>query len=164
MAVEGEVVLPVLTHEVATHADGRVSETVTEHVVVWRREASPDGSIDAQAFEVVGEPVRESGAALLPSWLATSTDRTEHGTDSGGRRRYRATVPGTAFLDPSGGVAFADADMVLTVDAVGNPVHVEVTSRPGGPALALAFCRPQFAGPASSPILSSQRPRAGSRP
>jgi hypothetical protein len=143
VTVEGEVVLPVRTHEVATDADGRVSETVTEHVVVWGRQASHPDGIEAQAFEVVaeasGEVSVESGAALLPAWLAVSTDRREDGTDSGGRRRYRATVPGTAFLDPNGGVSFADADMVLTIDAAGDPVHIEVTSRPGGPLLAMAL-------------------------
>jgi hypothetical protein len=142
--VEGEVSLAGgRLHEVAVATGGRAVETVVDGATVWGRSADRRDRLDDRGYQRVPSlsdaEAPAKGAALLPAWLAAATDHADAGRDELGRRRVAATVPADVF-----GVIEQDTDpvaatLVVTVDAVGAPVRVEITSAPGTPRLALAY-------------------------
>jgi hypothetical protein len=142
--VEGEVSLAAgRVHEVAVAAGGRAVETVTDGATVWGRSADRRDRLDDRGYQPVPSlsdaEAPTKGAALLPGWLAAATDHAEAGRDDLGRRRVAATVPADVFGVIERGTDPVAATLVVTVDAVGAPVRVEITSVPGGPRLALAY-------------------------
>ena len=130
-------------HETATTSDGRVAETVTSGPQVWGRRADNRDDLAAVPYETVpvpsdAEPATK-GAVLLPSWLASAVGPADAGPDESGRRRFSATVPAAVLGAVERQRPPVDATVVLTVDAVGAPVRVEITSAPGGPTLHLVY-------------------------
>lgn len=144
LTVEGEVsTTGSRLHEVAVDASGQAVETVTDGPTVWGRQAAAPAALGDATYlpitEDSGEEVAAKGIALLPSWLRSTVDRHDAGTDALGRRLLRATMPADALGEVVDGRPAADADVVLTLDAAGEPVHVEVASVPTGPPLRLAL-------------------------
>jgi hypothetical protein len=143
-AVEGQVSLAAgRLHETATTTDGRVAETVTSGPQVWGRRADNRDDLAAVPYETVpvlsdAEPATK-GAVLLPSWLASAVGPADAGPDESGRRRFSATVPAAVLGAVERQRPPVDATVVLTVDAAGAPVRVEITSAPGGPTLHLVY-------------------------
>jgi len=147
LAVESTLTGQVATstgrvHEVATTADGTSAETVVDGPRVWgRRATTPDG-LAAEAYEVLpglsddGRPVK--GLALLPTWLDAAVDPQDAGQDQLGRRVLRATLPAEVFGVIERERTPVAATLLLTNDAAGNPVRVEITSAPDGPPFHLA--------------------------
>jgi hypothetical protein len=144
LTVEGEVVTSAgRVHEIAVDGSGRAIETVTEGPVVWgrlapTREALPEASY-LSITEESGVQRAGKGAALLPTWLDSTVDRQDAGTDDLGNRVLRATLPASVLGEIVDGRPAGDATVVLMLDAAGDPVHVEVTSVPTGPPLRLAL-------------------------
>jgi hypothetical protein len=142
--VEGQVSLPDgRLHETATTADGRVAETVAVGRQVWGRQADGGDALAAVPYETVptlsGAEPPARGAVLLPSWLAAAVGPADAPADQSGRRRVSATIPAAALGRIERGRSPVDATVVLTLDAAGAPVRVEITSAPGGPAFRLAY-------------------------
>lgn len=125
-------------HDVGETTDGRVTETVTDGVTVWGRLADSRDDLPDVDFLTVGDPTvppRRRGAALLPTWLQASIDREE----LTGGRRFRATIPAAVFGEVEDGRPAVDAELLLTLDASGDPLHIEITNGPDGPPLHLAL-------------------------
>ena len=139
LTVAGEVEMPSGTHEIATGADGRAYETVTRNVTVWGRQAADEESLPSQAFEVIGETRGyvdvAFGAGRLPAWLMSTVDRRADAPDEQGRARYRGRL--TAWTDGGADGLSPSADVVLTIDEGGDPVHIEITAAGGGAPLVL---------------------------
>jgi hypothetical protein len=144
LTVEGEVVTSTeRVHEIAVDDSGRVVETVTEGPVVWSRLATSREALHEITYlpiteESGVEPVGK-GVALLPTWLDSTVDPQDAGTDDLGHRVLRATLPASVLGEIVDGRPAGDADVVLTLDAAGDPVHIEVTSVSTGPPLRLAL-------------------------
>jgi hypothetical protein len=142
--LEGQVSLAAgRLHETATTSDGRVAETVTSGPQVWGRRAGSREGLAAVPYESVpalsdAEPATK-GAVLLPAWLASVVNPADAGPDESGRRRFSATVPATVLGAIERERPPVDATVVLTLDAAGAPVRVEITSAPGGPPLHLVY-------------------------
>jgi hypothetical protein len=130
-------------HEIAVDGGGRAAETVSEGPVVWGRLAtSREGLPEATYLPISDESGRQSagkGVALLPAWLDSAVDRQDAGTDGRGNRVLRATLPASVLGETVDGRPAGDADVVLTLNAAGDPVRVEVTSLPAGPPLRLTL-------------------------
>jgi hypothetical protein len=143
-AVEGQVALGAgRVREVAVAADGRAVETVTDGARVFARRADAREALASLPFELLpglsgeGPPVR--GAALVPTWLASAVGPADAAPDEAGRRRFTATIPAAVMGQIERELAPVDATVLLTVDAAGAPVRVEVTSSPTGPPMHLVF-------------------------
>jgi hypothetical protein len=65
--------------------------------------------------------------------------RQDAGTDGRGHRVLTATLPASVLGEVVDGRPAGDASVLLTLDAEGDPVRVEVTSVPTGPPLRLAL-------------------------
>jgi hypothetical protein len=143
LRVEGEVVTSTgRVHEIATDDSGRAIETVTEGPVVWSRLATSREALgDATYLPITEESgvQGEKGAALLPTWLELTVDRQDAGTDHRGQRVLRAILPASALGEIVDGRPAGDAEVVLTLDAAGDPVRVQLTSVPSGPPLRRAM-------------------------
>jgi hypothetical protein len=143
LTVEGEVVTSgALVHEIAVDGGGRATETVTQGPVVWGRLATSREALPEATYLPITEESGEGagkGVALLPTWLGSTVDRQDVGTDGLGRRMLRATLPASVLGETVDGRPAGDAIVVLTLDGAGDPVHVEVTSVPTGPPLRLAL-------------------------
>lgn len=143
LTVEGEVVTSgALVHEIAVDGGGRATETVMEGPSVWGRLATSREALPEATYLPITEESGEGtgkGVALLPTWLDSTVDRQDAGTDGLGRRVLRATLPASVLGEVVDGRPAGDATVVLTLDGAGNPVHVEVTSLPTGPPLRLAL-------------------------
>jgi hypothetical protein len=144
LTVEGEVVTSAESvHEIAVDGSGRAAETVSEGPVVWGRLATSREALPEATYlpitEESGGQAAGKGVALLPAWLDSTVDRQDAGTDGRGNRLLRATLPASALGEIVDGRAAGDASVLLTLDAAGDPVRVEVTSVPTGPPLRLAL-------------------------
>jgi hypothetical protein len=144
LTVEGEVETSAESvHEIAVDGDGRATETVTAGPVVWGRLATSRESLgDATYLPITEESGGQwpgKGAALLPAWLDSTVDRQDAGTDGRGHRVLRATLPASVLGEVVDGRPAGDASVLLTLDAAGDPVRVEVTSVPTAPPLRLAL-------------------------
>jgi len=143
LTVEGEVETSAESvHEIAVDGDGRATETVSAGPLVWGRLAtSRDGLRDATYLPITEESGQGAGkgAALLPAWLDATVDRQDAGTDERGHRVLRATLPASVLGEVVDGRPAGDASVLLTLDAAGDPVRVEVMSVPSGPPLRLAL-------------------------
>ena len=143
LTVEGEVETSAESvHEIAVDGDGRATETVSAGPLVWGRLAtSRDGLRDATYLPITEESGQGAGkgAALLPAWLEATVDRQDAGTDERGHRVLRATLPASVLGEVVDGRPAGDASVLLTLDAAGDPVRVEVMSVPSGPPLRLAL-------------------------
>jgi hypothetical protein len=144
VTVEGEVVTSAhRVHEISVDGAGRAAETVTDGPTVWSRAATSPatlGEVDYLGItEHSGRESTSKGLALLPAWLASSVDRRDAGTDDLGRRLLRASLPAAVLGEIVDGRPAADADILLALDAAGDPVRVEITSVPNGPPLRLAL-------------------------
>jgi hypothetical protein len=144
LTVEGEVVTSAgSVHEIAVDGSGRATETVSEGPVVWgrlatSREALPEATYLPITEESGGEAAGK-GVALLPAWLDSTVDRQDAGADGRGNRMLRATLPASVLGEIVDGRPTGDASVLLTLDAGGDPVRVEVTSVPSGPPLRIAL-------------------------
>jgi hypothetical protein len=144
LTVEGEVQTSAESvHEIAVDGGGRATETVSAGPVVWGRLAtSREALADATYLPITEESGGQGagkGAALLPAWLDSTVDRQDAGTDGGGHRVLRATLPASVLGEVVDGRPAGDASVVLTLDAEGDPVRVEIMSVPTGPPLRLAL-------------------------
>ncbi len=144
LTVEGEVATAgESVHEIAVDGRGRAAETVSEGPVVWGRLAtSRDELPEATYLPISDESGRQpdgKGVALLPAWLDATVDRQGAGTDGRGNRVLRAILPASALGQIVDGRPAGDAYVVLTLNAAGDPVRVEVTSVPSAPPLRLAL-------------------------
>lgn len=142
LAVDGEVVLPDRSREVAVDASGRAVETVTENVVVWAREAHDAASLPEVPLRIVAElrggssvPV---GAPRLAEILTCVGDRAAAGTDEEGRTRVRGTVR-SGELITNDGTPLPTAEVVVTIDDGGDPVRIELATDGAGPQLVMAL-------------------------
>lgn len=150
LAVESTVEGQVSTatgrlHEIATASDGASAETVTEGRNVWGRRAPVVNDLVDESYESIpalssidGSPAAR-GAALLPTWLTSAVDPAEAAADAQGRRTFRATIPAEVLGEIEREREPVGATIVLTIDDDGDPVRVEITSAPDGPALHLVF-------------------------
>jgi hypothetical protein len=144
LTVEGEVATAAgSVHEIAVDAGGRATETVSQGPVVWGRLATSREDLPEATYlpitEESGEQSAGKGVALLPAWLDSTVDRRDAGTDGRGDRVLRATLPASVLGEVVDGRPAGDADVLLTLDAAGDPVRVEVTSGPAAPPLRLAL-------------------------
>jgi hypothetical protein len=144
LTVEGEVATAgESVHEIAVDDRGRAVETLSEGPVVWGRLATSRDALPEATYLPIGdESGREpagKGVALVPAWLDATVDRRDAGTDGHGNRVLRGTLPASVLGEVVDGRPAGDADVVLTLDAAGDPVRVEVTSVPSAPPLRLAL-------------------------
>jgi hypothetical protein len=144
LTVEGEVVTSAESvHEIAVDGSGRAAETVSEGPVVWGRLATSREALPEATYLLIteesGGQAAGKGVALLPAWLDSTVDRQDAGTDGRGNRLLRATLPASVLGEIVDGRAAGDASVLLTLNAAGDPVRVEVTSVPSGPPLRLAL-------------------------
>jgi hypothetical protein len=144
LTVEGEVATATESvHEIAVDGRGRAAETVSEGPAVWGRLATSRDELPGATYlpisEESGRQPAGKGVALLPAWLDATVDRRDAGTDGRGNRVLRAILPASVLGEIVDGRPAGDADVVLTLDAAGDPVRVEVTSVPSGPPLRLAL-------------------------
>jgi hypothetical protein len=134
VTVEGEVLWPLRTHEIAVDATGRAAETVTIGPTIWQRRAPTREGLAATAYEFAGDVTTwngavvpfGAGAARLPGWLTATTDRVRR-SEIDGRRTFAATLPADRLGDTGTGPPRVDGEMVLVVDLDRNPLHIEVT-------------------------------------
>jgi hypothetical protein len=144
VTVEGEVVTSSeRVHEIAVDGSGRATETVTEGPMVWGRLATSREALPGATYLPItdesGAQRAGKGVALLPTWLDSTVDRQDADTDDRGNRVLRATLPAGVLGETVDGRPAGDATVVLTLDAAGDPLRVEVTSVPTGPPLRLAL-------------------------
>jgi hypothetical protein len=144
LTVEGEVATAAESvHEIAVDGRGRAAETVSEGPAVWGRLAASRDELPGATYLPISEGSDSQpaarGAALLPAWLDATVDRRDAGTDGRGNRVLRAILPAAVLGEIVDGRPAGDADVVLTLDAAGDPVRVEVTSVPSAPPLRLAL-------------------------
>lgn len=144
LTVDGQVVTSAeRVHEIAVDGSGRAVETVMEGPVVWSRLATSPASLAGASYlpitEESGVEGGGKGVALLPTWLDSTVDRRDAGTDESGQRVLRATLPAGVLGEIVDGRQAGEADVMLTLDAAGDPVHVEVTSVSLGTPLRLAL-------------------------
>jgi hypothetical protein len=143
LTVEGEVsTTESRLHEIAVDASGQAVETITDGPTVWGRQAAASEALgEAPYLPITADSGEEEAksVALLPTWLRSTVDRHDAGTDALGRRVLRATLPADVLGEVVDGRPAADADVALTLDAAGDPVRVEVASVPTGPPLRLAL-------------------------
>jgi hypothetical protein len=144
LTVEGEVETSAgSVHEIAVDGDGRATETLSAGPIVWGRLAtSREALADATYLPITEESGGQGagkGAALLPAWLDSTVARQDAGTDGRGHRVLTATLPASVLGEVVDGRPAGDASVLLTLDAEGDPVRVEVTSVPTGPPLRLAL-------------------------
>jgi hypothetical protein len=133
VTVEGEVLWPDRTHEVAVDAGGRVAETVTVGPTIWQRQADEPGLLVTEAYAWAGDVAAwdgrfspsGAGAARLPSWLGAAVDR-RHRSDRQGQSTYVATLPADGMGVVTPGEAPRDAEVTLTVAADGDPLRITV--------------------------------------
>lgn len=133
VTVEGEVLWPLRTHDVAFDATGRAAETITVGPTIWQRRASTVAGLATMPYAFVGDVTTwtgavvpfGAGAARIPGWLSATVDRS-FGSERDGRRSYVAVLPADRLGETVPGAPAADADVVLTVDADGAPLHVEI--------------------------------------
>ena len=144
LTVEGEVATAAESvHEIAVDGRGRAVETVSAGPVVWGRLATSRDELPGATYlpisEESGRQPAGKGIALLPAWLDATVDRRDAGTDGRGNRVLRAVLPASVLGEIVDGRPAGDADVVLALDAAGDPVRVEVTSVPSAPPLRLAL-------------------------
>jgi hypothetical protein len=144
ITVEGEVALAGgLVHEVAVAESGPATETVVAGADVFGRSARSRDSLVDESYEGIPELSRAEpetkGAAGLARWLAGVAEPTAAGVDGEGRRVYRGIIPAAVLGATERGRRAVDAEVLLTLDRAGDPVHVDITTVPGGPPLHLAL-------------------------
>jgi hypothetical protein len=140
VTVDGEVLWPLRTHEVAVDAAGRAAETVTVGPSIWQRRAATEAALAARPYAFAGDVTTwtggvvpfGAGAARLPGWLAATTDR-EHRSERSGRQTFTATLPAGRFGETEAGAAPVDGQVVLTVDVDGDPLRIDVEITGAGP-------------------------------
>ncbi|HYZ98017.1 MAG TPA: hypothetical protein VE575_04645, partial [Acidimicrobiales bacterium] len=142
LTVEGEVdTAEGRVHEISVDSADAAVETVTDGPLVWSRQASTREALGQLAYvpviEDTGTDPTLRGVALLPGWLEATVDRQDAAPDDLGRRVFRASLPADALGQITDDRPADDASVVLTLDAAGDPVHVEVESVPTGPPLRL---------------------------
>jgi hypothetical protein len=133
VTVEGEVLWPDRTHEVAVDTGGRAAETVTVGPTIWQRQAAQPGLLTTRPYAWAGDVAAwdgrlgasGAGAARLPSWLGDSVDR-RHRSEREGRTTYVATLPGDRMGEVAPGEPPRDAEVTLTVAADGDPLRITV--------------------------------------
>jgi hypothetical protein len=133
VTVDGEVQWPLRTHDVAVDASGRAVETITVGPSIWQRAAPSEDRLTTTPYAFVGDVATwnsavvpfGAGAARLPGWLTATTDRARRST-ADGRRTFVATLPAGRLGDVGAGEPRTDAEVVLTVDAEGDPLRIEV--------------------------------------
>jgi hypothetical protein len=129
--------------EIATSTSGEVVETDVEGLTVRGRTASDAASLEdadyvpEYQFEPVGGP--RLGLTQLPTWLRTTVGAVDVPRDLAGRRVIQATVPASVLGPVVGGQAPVDASLLISVDAAGNPVHLELATAGDVPALRLSL-------------------------
>jgi hypothetical protein len=144
ITVEGEVALADgRVHEVAVAENGQATETVVAGADVFGRSARSRDSLVDESYEGIPELSRADpetkGAASLARWLAGVAEPTAAGVDGEGRRVYRGIIPAAVLGATERGRRAVDAEVLLTLDRAGDPVHVDITTVPGGPPLHLAL-------------------------
>jgi hypothetical protein len=144
ITVEGEASLADgRIHEVAVAESGQATETVVAGVDVFGRSAGTRDSLGDESYEGIPElstpEPATKGAAGLVRWLAGVAEPSAAGVDDQGRRVYRGIIPATVLGPTERGRRAVDAEVLLTLDRAGDPVHVDITTVPEGPPLHLAF-------------------------
>jgi hypothetical protein len=133
VTVEGEVLWPLRTRDVAVDATGRAAETVTVGPTIWQRRALMPGLLATEAYAFAGDVTTwtgavvpyGAGAARIPGWLTATTDRAFR-SERSGRQTFVAALPADRLgtVDPNRRPQ--EAEVTLTVDADGDPLHVEI--------------------------------------
>ncbi len=155
VTIDAEIAVPDRVHEVAVDAEGRAVETVAAGVVAWSRSAADRDSLPEAAWDIATEfgPFRRaSGPGLLPEWLGDATRPQALGFDAEEHETFRATLPGTSLGPTADGGAFTDGEIILAVDAAGEPVHASVMAGPGGVALVLELAISRIGEPVTIPL------------
>jgi hypothetical protein len=155
VAIEGEVQLPVRTHEVVLDAAGRAAETVTIGPIAWGRLAEDRDELSKQAFAVVSEGPPVMGAALVAEWLGTTTVRRRDGTDDHGRPAYTATFE-TAPTEPRPNQPRVEGDVRLILDPQGDPAGVEIDGITDGARFRMQIALSDIGGDISIPAPGGQ--------
>jgi hypothetical protein len=142
--VDGQVELPTgRLHEVAVAESGEAAETLADGTTVWGRSASTVDDLAERGYQLVpalstADPATK-GVTNLPRWLSGAVEPAAAGVDAQGRRQFEATVPAALIGPTERGRRAVDATIVLVLDRRNEPVHVEITTVPGGPPLRLAL-------------------------
>lgn len=144
LTIVGEIDLTSSSvHEVGTVPSGKATETVTDGMIVWGRLGDSVDDLTEESYLTVGEPVVEPpirlGVGLLPDWFDAGIEREELPDDGSGRRTFRATIPAEVLGEVEDGRDLVPAELLVTLDQAGDPVHVEVTAAPEGPTLRLVL-------------------------
>jgi len=144
ITVEGEASLAGgRVHEIAVAENGQATETVVAGFEVFGRSARSRDLLVDESYEGIPELSRPEpatkGAAGLVGWLVGVAEPTAAGVDGQGRRVYRGVIPAAVLGPTERGRPAVDAEVLLTLDRAGDPVHVDITTVPGGPPLHLAF-------------------------
>jgi hypothetical protein len=140
VTVDGEVLWPLRTHDVAVDATGRAAETVTVGPSIWQRRAPTEPALAALPYAFAGDVATwaggvvpfGAGAARLPGWLAATTDR-RYRSERSGRQTFTATLPAGRFGETRAGAPPVDGQVVLTVDVDGDPLRIDVEITGAGP-------------------------------
>jgi hypothetical protein len=129
-------------HEIAQGADGAAVETIADGTTVWGHQAeSQAGLVDADyepGREMVPPTESRLGLAQLPVWLRAAADPVDAPRDPAGRRVVQAVLPAAVLGETIQGEAPVDATVLVSVDAEGNPVHLELDTGGDNPNLHLA--------------------------
>ena len=143
-------------HDVGETTVGRITETVTDGTIVWGRLADSRDDLPDEGFLTVGDPAPEPlrlGAALLPTWLLAGVDRQELSDG-----RFRATLLPEVLGEVESGRDPVPAELLLTLDAAGDPLHVEITNATEGPPLHLVLDLTTLGQPVTIPLPSEPSP------
>jgi hypothetical protein len=136
IAVEGEVALSSNRLREVLTTSGGVAEIVADGSTVWARSATSAATLPEESYQVVvgltNEPVSRMGVALLPHWLASATEHEATGTEAADDDTFSATIPPDDFGEIVRGRGAMAAEVLLTLDAGGDPVRVEIISVPEG--------------------------------
>jgi hypothetical protein len=135
VAVDGQVLLPLRTHDVAVDAQGRAAETVTVGPSIWQRSASTEDGLAAATYAFAGDvtswnggvvPVG-AGAARLPGWLEATVDRRPaERTARSGLEVYAGTLPADRLGAVQRGGPPVRGEVELTVDRDDVPLRVVI--------------------------------------
>jgi hypothetical protein len=136
VTVEGEVELESNRVREVVTTSGGVAEIVADGSTVWARSANTADLLPEASYEIVvgisNESVDRMGAALLPRWLASAIEPQPTEGDAGDGYSFSATIPADDFGEIVRGEGPMAADVVLTLDAAGDPRSIEITSVPRG--------------------------------
>ncbi len=139
LTVDGYVSFPARSVETAVGEGGAV-ETLISGRGVWVRRAADAPGLASAPWSLAQEGDGALGLTALADWMRMTVDRREGSVDDAGLRTYS----GSLTEDEAGGLIGdaapgAAGGLIVTVDAAGAPVRVELSVTARGRGLELAL-------------------------